>query len=65
MLSGILEEMVRKVAGPGNYISMVVDDETLKVLSSSCSVYDVLHDGVTGKAPTISNFGVVVVRCLS
>ncbi|CDJ29183.1 syntaxin binding protein, putative [Eimeria mitis] len=26
---------------------MVVDDKTLKVLSSCCSVYDVLYDGVT------------------
>lgn len=43
----ILEEMVRDVAGPGKYISMVVDEKTLKVLSSSCSVYDVLYDGVT------------------
>lgn len=42
--------MVRVVAGPGKYISMVVDEKTLKVLSSSCSVYDVLYDGVTGRA---------------
>ncbi|KAL8274679.1 hypothetical protein Esti_001394 [Eimeria stiedai] len=46
-LAGLLEEMVRQVAGPGNYISMVVDDKTLRVLSSCCSVYDVLYDGVT------------------
>ncbi|CDJ57235.1 syntaxin binding protein, putative [Eimeria maxima] len=39
--------MVRKVGGPGNYIAMVVDDKTLNVLSSCCSVYDVLYDGVT------------------
>ncbi|CDJ52937.1 syntaxin binding protein, putative [Eimeria brunetti] len=39
--------MVRRVGGPGNYIAMVVDDKTLNVLSSCCSVYDVLNDGVT------------------
>ena len=41
--------MVRRVGGPGNYIAMVVDDTTLNVLSSCCSVYDVLNDGVTSK----------------
>ncbi|KAL8433228.1 hypothetical protein ACSSS7_004013 [Eimeria intestinalis] len=43
----LLEEMVQSTAGPGNYIAMVVDDKTLRVLSSCCSVYDVLYDGVT------------------
>ncbi|CDI79534.1 syntaxin binding protein, putative [Eimeria praecox] len=43
----LLEGMVRRVGGPGNYIAMVVDEKTLNVLSSCCSVYDVLYDGVT------------------
>ncbi|OEH77500.1 syntaxin binding domain-containing protein [Cyclospora cayetanensis] len=43
----LLDEMVRQVGGPGNYIAMVVDSQTLNVLSSCCSVYDVLYDGVT------------------
>ncbi|KAL8446836.1 hypothetical protein Emag_004597 [Eimeria magna] len=45
--AGLLEEMVRQAAGSGNYIAMVVDEKTLRVLSSCCSVYDVLYDGVT------------------
>ncbi|CDJ42050.1 syntaxin binding protein, putative [Eimeria tenella] len=39
--------MIRQVGGPGNYIAMVVDSRTLGILSSCCSVYDVLNDGVT------------------
>lgn len=41
--------MIRQVGGPGNYIAMVVDSRTLGILSSCCSVYDVLNDGVTSK----------------
>ncbi|KAL8425067.1 hypothetical protein Efla_001456 [Eimeria flavescens] len=47
LCAGLLEDMIRQVAGPGRYIAMVVDDKTLRVLSSCCSVYDVLCDGVT------------------
>lgn len=41
--------MIRQVAGASKYIAVVVDEETLRVLSACCSVYEVLCDGVTGK----------------
>lgn len=46
--AGLLEDMVRRVAGLSGYIAMVVDDKTLKILSACCSVYDALYKGVTG-----------------
>ncbi|CEM02736.1 unnamed protein product [Vitrella brassicaformis CCMP3155] len=43
----VLDEMVRRVHGSEGYIAMIVDDRTLRVLSSSCRVYDILEEGVT------------------
>eukprot|EP01066_Platyproteum_vivax_P002258 Platyproteum_vivax@DN12760_c0_g1_i1.p1 len=42
----ILEEMVRKVH-KNNYVAMIVDEGSLKVMSACCKVYDILEEGVT------------------
>eukprot|EP00923_Selenidium_pygospionis_P060283 GHVN01106094.1.p1 GENE.GHVN01106094.1~~GHVN01106094.1.p1 ORF type:complete len:666 (-),score=125.30 GHVN01106094.1:189-2186(-) len=41
----ILDDMVRRVQG--GYFAMVVDANTLHIISACCNVYDVLDEGVT------------------
>uniref|UniRef100_A0A0G4IBN5 Uncharacterized protein n=1 Tax=Chromera velia CCMP2878 TaxID=1169474 RepID=A0A0G4IBN5_9ALVE len=43
----IIEEMVRPTHGSEEYIAMIVDDKTLKVLNCCCKVSDILEEGVT------------------
>lgn len=35
-------------AATQRYCAMIVDDASLRILSSCCKVYDILEDGVTG-----------------
>ncbi|PFH36353.1 Sec1 family protein [Besnoitia besnoiti] len=43
----LLEEMIRQSTRGKNYIVMLVDDRSLRILSACCNVYDVLEEGVT------------------
>ncbi|CBZ51900.1 hypothetical protein NCLIV_016920 [Neospora caninum Liverpool] len=47
----LLDEMVRHSTRGQNYIVMLVDDRSLRILSACCNVYDVLEEGVTVVEP--------------
>ncbi len=46
--TGIMGDMIKKVKKQDEYVVLVLDTHTARIVSSCCRVYDIMESGVLG-----------------